>query len=446
MFFTKSFGRGGCSPVDNKFLTDNCKIENADVPNIAYIPVVQHAGVPAEIIVKTSERVEEGQLIARAKDGNSCNVHASIPGKVAGFEEKYLYNGKKAQVILIALDGEFRKSGKIHEQSDWAYKPKEYLINTIKEYGLVELTNHAVPLYKKYSIPKDKKVETLIINGTETEPFLTGDYRLMIDKTGEVLDGIKIIREKILNAEKCYLAIGSDKRDAVRKFKSLTEDNHNIRIVTLKKKYPQGNETLLIRAITGKILPVNMEPPDIGMVVTGIGTAYAVKEALVNDKPLIERVVTITGSGIAGPKNLKVKFGTLVSEVVKECGGLKPGVKKIVIGGPMTGYSIVNMDIPITKECGAIIALTEEEYNEYRENAVCINCGKCIDSCGFGLMPVKINRYIKFNRYQDALDAGLLNCRECGCCAYQCPARIPLVQNFKMAKETVKIIKNGLNY
>lgn len=437
MFFGKTFGLNGIHPDDYKYMTSHKKIESADIPNLAYIPVSQHLGSPAKIIVEIGQVVEEGQLIAESTGFVSSNVHSSIPGKVVGFEERYISVGRKSNVVMIELGGEFKRTGKRIQLTDWHILPKETLLKIVKDYGIVGLGGATFPTYVKLNIPPGKKVDTLIINGTECEPFITCDHRLMIDKSEDLLEGINII-SKILDVSDVYIGIENNKKDAIKRIKTLCHNRYKIKVIPLKTKYPQGDEKQLIKSITGRVVQVDKLPVDSGVVVINVSTAVAIKEAVVNDKPLIDRIVTITGSGIKHPKNLKVKIGTLVKDLIEECGGLKPNVKKVVIGGPMMGFAQMDLETPITKGCSAIIALTDDEFNEYNPNAICISCGRCIQACSFGLMPTMINKHIKNKLYDDALQDGIMFCKECGACTWACPARIPLVQVFRTGKDLVK--------
>ena len=245
----------------------------------------------------------------------------------------------------------------------------------------------------------------------------------------------------LLEIKNIYIGIENNKKDAVKRLRALSHGKYNVKVVPLRTRYPQGDEKQLIKAITSRIIPVEKIPLEVNTVVCNVGTVIAIKEAIINDKPLIDRIITVTGNGVVEPKNLKVKIGTLIKEVIEECGGLKPNVKKVVAGGPLMGFSQMNLNSPVTKSCSSIIALTNEDYEEYNENGVCINCGRCVTSCAYGLMPTVINKYIKFKRYDEIIDKGLMYCKECGCCSWICPARIPLVQNLRMAKDTVKKLK-----
>jgi Na+-translocating ferredoxin:NAD+ oxidoreductase subunit C len=438
--FKKSFGRGGIRPYDYKELTRDKKIENAYMPNLAYIPVIQRSGENAKITVKIGQKVEEGELIAEASGNISANIHSSIPGKIVDITEIYISSGIKSQVIVVELGGEFKKSGKETAIKDWRTLGKKEIHRIIREYGIVGLGGAVFPTHIKLSVPDGKKIETLLINGSECEPYNTSDSRLMLDYSEDILEGISIL-EYILEPVKIYLGIEVNKKNAIRRLRELAHGKYNVKIVPLKTKYPQGDERHILRAVTGKVLPFGNIPVDLNALVINTGTVVAIKEAVINDKPLIDRVVTITGDGIENPKNLKVKIGTPVKDVIEECGGLKKNVKKVVVGGAMMGFSQMDLNAPVTKECTSIIAVAEENYEKYDDNGVCINCGRCIGGCAYGLMPVVINRYIKYKRFKDAVNSGLVYCKECGACSWVCPAKIPLVQNFRMAKDVSDKLK-----
>ncbi len=440
MFFEKSFGSGGIHPEEFKHLTCHKKIENADVPNIAYIPIMQHIGSPPKIVVKVGQKVEEGQLIAEATGFISTNIHSSIPGTVIDIKEDFISTGVKSKIVVIEMGGVFKKSGKSIQLADWRSLSKKTFLNIIKDSGIVGLGGATFPTHVKLTIPDGKTVDTLIINGAECEPFVTCDHRLMIDYSEDLLEGVEIINT-ILEAKNVYIGIESNKKDAIKRLRTLSLNRYDVKIVPLRTKYPQGDEKQLIKALTGRIVPVNKLPFDVNCVVCNVSTVVAIKEAIVNDKPLIDRVLSVTGSGIVVPRNLKVKIGTPIKEVIDECGGLKPNVKKVIIGGPMMGFSQMNLDVPVTKGCSGILALTDEELEEYKQDSICINCGKCILACAFGLMPTVLNKYIKYKKFEESIKEGLMYCKECGACSFACPARIPLVQNLKMAKDISKKLK-----
>ena len=439
MSFFNNFNSSGLHIEDYKYLTNSKKIENAFIPSIAYIPLSQHIGKSANLVVNIGDRVEEGDLIAEADGFVSANIHSSIPGEVIDIKESFIYNGKKSTIVVIKLDGTFSRTGQKEARFDWRSLSRSSVLNIIKDAGIVGLGGAGFPTHVKLSVKDDTQIDYLYINGAECEPFITCDHRLMLERGEEIIEGINIL-EKIVTPERIYIGIEANKRDAIKNLKKYAKINPKIRVVALKAKYPQGEEKLLIRSISGKTIEPNKLPIDVGDIVVNISTTLAIKEAVINDKPLIDRIVTVTGSGIVNPKNLKVKIGTPIKDIIEECGGLKSNTKKVIIGGPMMGFSQVDLDVPVSKMCSAIIAIADE-YGKFNSNGVCISCGKCITACAFGLMPTTLNRLIKNKLFDEAVKSGVLLCKECGACSYICPAKIPLVQIFKMTKEFARRLK-----
>lgn len=433
MFLSKTFGMRGIKPDDRKFPINRKNIESADIPNIAYIPVCQHYGTPAKIIVKPGDVVEEGQLIAVADGDVSANVHASIPGVVKGIKQVYIGNGKKSDAIVIELGGSFSKSGKIIQLNDWLSMTKEDLLERITEAGIVGHGGSAFPEGKKLEYALKNGTSTLIINGAESEPYLTCDHRLLLEKTEGILVGTQIIN-KILEAKNVYIAVENNKRDAIKRLKVLCANRFSYKTVGLKVKYPQGNEHQLVKSVIGKVIPGDKKVQDYGITVVNVATLIAIKNAVINDKPMIERVVTVSGSGILHPKNLIVRIGTPIGDIIEECGGFTGKIAKVVIGGPMRGYAQKDLETPITKDVSGIICITNEESSHFKKNGICINCGKCVSACAEGLMPSLLVKYISYKHYDLACENGLNNCKECGACAWVCPAKIPLVQQIQFGK------------
>ena len=433
MFLSKTFGMRGIKPDDRKFPINRKNIESADIPNIAYIPVCQHYGTPAKIIVKPGDVVEEGQLVAVADGDVSANVHASIPGVVKGIKQVYIGNGKKSDAIVIELGGSFSKSGKIIQLNDWLSMTKEDLLERITEAGIVGHGGSAFPEGKKLEYALKNGTSTLIINGAESEPYLTCDHRLLLEKTEGILVGTQIIN-KILEAKNVYIAVENNKRDAIKRLKVLCANRFSYKTVGLKVKYPQGNEHQLVKSVIGKVIPGDKKVQDYGITVVNVATLIAIKNAVINDKPMIERVVTVSGSGILHPKNLIVRIGTPIGDIIEECGGFTGKIAKVVIGGPMRGYAQKDLETPITKDVSGIICITNEESSHFKKNGICINCGKCVSACAEGLMPSLLVKYISYKHYDLACENGLNNCKECGACAWVCPAKIPLVQQIQFGK------------
>jgi electron transport complex protein RnfC len=428
-----TFPRGGVHPPGFKSLTDSVPLRNAPIPAVAVIPMHQHMGAPAECLVQPGEEVREGMLIGKATGAFSANVHCSIPGKVKEISELYLPNGIRSKAVVVEFEGEFDRSGKSSETSDWQQASQGELLGLVRESGIVGLGGATFPTPVKYSVREGSRVELFVVNGVECEPFLTADHRLMLEKTREILTGIEIVR-RILNPERVIVGIEENKPDAVEVMRrAVAERGTAVEVVSLKVKYPQGDEKQLLNALTGREVPSGGLPLDIGAVVSNAGTVFAIYEAVVLRKPLIERIVTVTGLVIAKPGNFKVRLGTPLSTLIEECGGFTEPPGKIVAGGPMMGFALTDLDQPVTKGTSGVLALSTRQTREVPETP-CIGCGRCIAVCPLGLAPTVLYKWIDHREYAEALAAGLMDCKECGCCAYVCPARIPLVHGMKLGK------------
>jgi electron transport complex protein RnfC len=436
----KTFPQGGVHPAGCKSLSCNEQIRNAPVPAAACIPMSQHIGKPAECIVSPGDEVKEGMLIGRSQGFVSANIHSSIPGVVKEKKEMFLPNGVKTTAVVIELQGEFDRSGKNKKQRSWNDLPPKQLNEIVAEMGIVGLGGATFPTHVKYAVKEDKPIEYLVINGVECEPFLTADHRLMLEKTDEIIEGIGIV-QKIVSAAQVVIGIEANKEDAIRVMaERLREKSLEYKVAALKVKYPQGDEKMLIKALINREVPSGGLPLDIGVVVSNVGTVFAVYEAVVYSKPLIERVITVTGPAIAQPKNLKVRIGTRVADLIEECGGFSEPPVKLVVGGPMMGFALTDLDMPVTKGVSGIIALTGTNATVFR-NLPCIRCARCVDVCPWSLTPTVLYKFIEHGEYQEALARGLMDCKECGCCAYVCPSEIPLVQGFKLGKHMVSKMK-----
>lgn len=300
------------------------------------------------------------------------------------------------------------------------------------EAGIVGLGGAAFPTHVKLSPPKEKKIDTVILNGAECEPYLTSDHRLMLERSKDILEGLKIIM-KILGVSKGYIGIEQNKPDAITKMKEVARGETNIEVRDLKVKYPQGAEKQLIKAILDRDVPAGGLPMDVGVVVQNVGTAKAIYDACRYGRPLIERVVTVTGRGVNEPKNLRVRIGTQFSQLLDECGGFKDSTVKVIAGGPMMGIAQTNTEVPVIKGTSGILILTSKEA-EKAEYLPCFRCGRCIEACPMKLQPSILSVLIEKGKYQEAKENNLLDCFECGSCAYVCPAKRPMVQFMKLAK------------
>ncbi len=417
-------------PADFKGSTRHKKIEAAPLPKKVIIPLSQHTGAPSESLVKVGDLVQTGSLIGRSKGFISSNLHSSISGKVVAVD--------KRTGISIESDGQDKKefSEMRRDVSDLSNKE---IIDIVKEAGIVGLGGAAFPTHVKLSPPPGKKIDTLIINGAECEPFLSCDHRIMLERPKEILLGIGLIA-KVLGVKDVIVGIEENKLDAIEGLGSaLFSDKgqgtrDKVRVVGLKTRYPQGGEKQLIKVLLNREVPSGGLPLDIGCVVTNVQTVFSIYEAVYFGKPLYERVITVAGSFLKEPKNILVRVGTPIKDLLEFCGfDEKRDVYKIVMGGPMTGAAQYSLDVPIIKGTSGILVLGKEF--EAGAELDCIRCGRCIDGCPAGLMPCMIGIGVQNNRFDIASSYEPKDCIECGACGYVCPSKIPLVQLIKLAKK-----------
>ncbi len=428
----KTFQQGGIHPPENKHLSEHKEIQKASVPEILVVPLSQHLGKPAQCLVNAGDTVSEGMLIGQADGFISANVHSPVTGTVEEIKDLFLPNGIKSGSVVIKCSE--KPSDTWEKKSrDWEKPDKDELLKIIADLGIVGMGGATFPAHVKLSIPRGKKADVLVINGVECEPYLTSDHRLMLEKTEQIFLGISIIR-KIIEAEEICIGIENNKTDAIRKMTDFAGKNYPyIKVQPLKVRYPQGDEKQLLKAIIDREVPSGGLPIDIGAVVVNVGTAHAVYEAVVHEKPVMERVVTVSGRGVKNPSNFLVRIGTPVKELIDACGGLNDNSVKLVSGGPMMGFSFFNLDSPVTKGTSGILALTKKEINKSRSTA-CLMCGRCIKACPMGLNPTLIFKMIDNLEIKEAIAAGLMDCKECGCCSFTCPAHIQLVQGMRTGK------------
>ena len=438
----KTFSIGGVHPHDSK-ISANAAIESFPIPEVAYISMGQHLGAPAEPIVAPGDKVKVGQLIANANGFISAPVHSSVSGTVKGIETIFDLAGNPCKAVVITVEGDewvetIDRSDKIEKEIKLEAKE---IIEKIKECGVVGLGGATFPTNVKLSPPPGKKAEFLIINGAECEPYLTSDYRVLLEMPEQVLIGAAIMM-KALNVTQGFVGIEENKPEAIRIMTEKAKAYPQIKIVSLKKKYPQGGEKQLIDAVVGRKVPSMGLPIDTGAVVQNVGTALAVYEAVQKNKPLFEGIMTITGECCPQQKNYKHRVGTPLSKMIESVGGVPEAAAKAISGGPMMGKAIANLDAPTLKGSSSVLFLTEEQTKRQPESN-CIRCGKCIEACPMGLEPYLLNKLAKAGRMDD-LEAGkIYDCIECGCCLYTCPAYIPLLDNIRLAKANVmKIMRS----
>lgn len=442
----RSFPIGGVHPSDNKKWSRGSAIEPMDLPDVVNIPLSQHIGAPAVAKVAKGDKVLVGQLIAEAGGFMSANIHAPVSGTVTAVDAQPNGQGMRQPMITIKREGdewmpEIDRSETLVEKCDLS--PKE-IIDKIKAAGIVGMGGATFPTHVKLMIPDGKKAEALIINGVECEPFLTSDYRTMLERGERLIAGTRILM-KAVGVEKAFIGVENNKPDAIAHLRSLLGSDSGISVVALKTRYPQGGEKQLIAAVTGRqVPPPPALPIDVGAVVCNASTAVAVYEAVQKNKPLIERVVTVTGKSLKEPKNLLTRMGTPVESLIAKCGGLPEGDVRVLNGGPMMGRALVNLAMPIMKGCSGIVVMSGKEVLRGEESA-CIKCAKCVSACPMGLEPYLISKLTRKRAWDDAERNDITSCIECGCCQFTCPANIPLLDHIRLGKQTVMGIIRARN-
>lgn len=424
--------KGGIHPGDFKSATNAKPVEPARPPATVVIPLAQHIGAPCEPLVAVGDEVKMGQKIGDSKGFVSAPVHSSVSGKVTQIGTTNHPLGRTVQAIFIENDGQDTWHEDVKPNPNYQDLSVDELKKIIREAGIVGMGGATFPTHVKLSPPPDKKIDYVLVNAAECEPYLTSDHRAMLEKSRDIIEGLKIVM-KVVNAPKAYVGIEDNKPDAVEAMKKAAEGEENIEVHALHTKYPQGAEKQLIKVFTGREVPSGGLPMDVGCVVQNVGTCVAIWEAVRYGKPLIERIVTITGSGINEPKNMLVRVGTMIPEVVEQCGGFKENIRKMILGGPMMGLAQGSPELPVIKGTSGILCLTDEEVQLW-DIKPCIKCAKCVEVCPVSIMPLFIGSSVEQGMYDKAEAYNAMDCIECGCCTYICPAKRPLVQWIRMAK------------
>ncbi len=436
----RTFKNGGIHPAENK-ITAGSGITVPALPEMVTLPLLQHIGAPSKLIVEKGDEVKTGQLLARSEGYISANLHSSVSGKITRIDKFIDNSGYKRNSIQIEVSGDnwlenIDQSGTLVKEFGLS-QPE--IVNKIHELGIVGMGGATFPTHVKLSAPRDKKTKCLLINGVECEPYLTADHVLMLEKGKEILVGIRITM-KALQVDKAIIGIEANKQDAIDNLSSLAEQYDGISVQGLKVKYPQGSEKHLIKAVHNREVPSGGLPIDLGCVVFNVGTMFAVYEAIQKNKPLIERITTVTGHSLKSPANFKVRLGTSIAHLIEAAGGMPEDTGKIISGGPMMGRAINDLNIPVTKGTSGVLLLQEESAHR-KPVQNCIRCSKCISVCPMGLEPYLIMALTVNEKIERLEENHIMDCMECGSCSFICPANRPLLDYIRLGKVKVREFK-----
>ncbi len=441
----KTFPKGGIHPAENK-MSATAEIQTLPLPKQVSIPLAQHIGAPAVPVVKRGDMVKTGTLIAKAGGFVSANIHSSVSGKVKKFDEVMDTSGYKKPCIIIDVDGdEWEESINRDTElnKDLSATPEE-IRQKVMDAGIVGLGGATFPSHIKLFVPDGKKVEYLVINAVECEPYLTADHRVMLEKPHEIMVGVSLMM-KTVGVSNAIIGIENNKPDAIKLLREVAQEYQGIKIEPLKVQYPQGGEKQLIKAVLNREVPSGGLPLDVGCVVQNVGTAVAIYEAVQKNKPLIERVVTVTGKSVKNPINVLTRIGTSAEALIEAAGGLPKDTGKIVNGGPMMGKAISETNIPVTKGTSGILIFSKKESKRVKSSN-CIRCARCTFVCPQGLEPFNLKNLTNVNNWESLEKEHVTDCIECGSCSYTCPAGLPLLDYIRLGKSTVsQIIRSRKN-
>ncbi len=436
----RTFPIGGIHPSDNKEWSKDKAIEVLGLPDEVKVTMIQHIGAPSTPIVAKGDKVLTGQLIGQATGFVSANIHAPISGTVTSVDAYPNGQGQRRIMVVIKREGDewMEDIDRTPELKRECELTSEEIIAKVRNAGIVGLGGAQFPTHVKLSVPDGQKAEVLIINGVECEPYLTSDYRNMLERAEMLLTGVEILMRAV-KVERAVIGVENNKPDAIAHLRDIiARDNYaGIEVMPLKLRYPQGGEKQLIAAVTGRqVAPPPALPISVGAVVCNVSTAIAVYEAVQKNKPLIERVVTITGKSLGSTHNFLARMGTCVGDIINLAGGLPEGDVKLLNGGPMMGRSVVDITAPLIKGCSGITVLSGTEAARGKEMA-CIKCGKCVAACPMGLEPYLLSKLAKLQKWDMAEEHNTIDCIECGCCSYTCPSYVPLLDYIRIGKQTV---------
>ena len=428
--------RGGVKVSHHKN-TAETEVVRMPAPAKVVIPMQQHIGAPCEPVVKVGDTVAVGQLIGDTDKYISAPIHASVSGTVTAIGDIKMPNGTLAKAVTIESDGEMRLWEGIKPP---VVESREDLIKAVRDSGLVGLGGAGFPTHVKLNFPADKNIDTLVINAAECEPFITVDYRECMENSWDILAGVYLLKD-FLGFKQVVIAVEDNKPEAFKVLKSIADheiDKHDeVKLMVLESKYPQGAEKMMVQSATGRRVPPGKLPADVGCVVMNVASVAFIARYIKTGKPLVSRSLTIDGSAISEPKNVRVPVGTSISEIIEFCGGFKTDPCKILTGGPMMGLAIVGTDLPVLKQNNAILAFAHDDA-VLKPETDCIRCGRCATACPMSLMPTNIVRAAKTKDVSMLKAAGVMVCMECGSCAFACPAGKPLVQHMRLAKAILR--------
>ena len=435
----KTFPKGGVHPPENKLSADKA-IQQLAIPKQVIISLSQHIGAPTKVIVKRKDQVKVGQIIATSGGFVSANIHSSVSGTVFKIDKVMDTSGYKRDAVIINVVGD-EWDENIDRTPDLKKEitaTPEEIVKKVSAAGIVGLGGATFPTHVKLSVPKGSVCDILLINGVECEPYLTADHRLMLEKGDELMVGIQILM-KALAVDKAVIGIENNKLDAISHLTNLAKNYKGITIESLKVQYPQGGEKQLIKAVTGKEVVSGGLPISVGAVVQNVGTAVAVYEAVQKNKPLFERIVTVTGKSVKEPGNFMVRIGTPISDLINIAGGLPEDTGKVISGGPMMGKALNSLDVTVAKGVSGILIMPKNE-SERREIQSCIRCAKCVSVCPQGLEPYLLMTVAELNMWEEAEENHTMDCIECGSCSFICPSDRPLLDYIRFGKSNVGAI------
>ena len=436
----KTFRLGGVHPQDNK-LSASAPLAQLPLPKQVTIPIIQHIGAPAKVVVQRGDTVKVGQVIAQHEGFISSNIHASCSGRIGIIEEVMDSSGFKHLAVNIRVKGDdwletIDRTDTLVEEISLS---RDEIVARVMEAGVVGMGGAGFPSHAKIKVPEGKTIDTLIINGVECEPYLTADHRLMLEKPREIIVGVRILM-RALGVSRAIIGIEDNKHDAIELFGEWLREDKQIEVQPLEVQYPQGGEKQLIQAVLDREVPSGGLPADVGVIVHNVGTTFAIYEAVQKNKPLVERVVTVTGKDVKQPSNFWVRIGTPVIELITAAGGLPESTGKVVSGGPMMGKAIADLEVPVAKGTSGILMIAQAETKRAEEYN-CVHCGKCIEACPMGLEPYRLLLLSRAGQSEKSKRENVLDCIECGSCSFVCPSNRPILDYIRLSKTKVKKLK-----